>query len=80
MSKVSVFFDSSLQDSLGTIREAHIQLHMLKGMSTTPTVLASQIELYDILLGEISDIRTSLASDIKHAGHKPQQFLPSSMA
>jgi hypothetical protein len=79
MWNVGALFDSSFQDSLSTIREAHSQLHLLKGMSTTPTVLASQIELCDVLLAEISGIRSSLASDIKLARREPQQLLAGPM-
>jgi hypothetical protein len=79
MWKVGALLDSSFQDSLGTIKEAHIQLHLLKGMSMTATVLASQIELCDVLLAEISGIRSSLASDIKRTRREPRQLLPGPM-
>ncbi|WP_407180082.1 hypothetical protein [Bradyrhizobium sp. STM 3562] len=38
----------------------------MTSVSTTATSLASQIALCDVLLIEISDIRSSLAKDIKH--------------
>jgi len=60
-------FDYALRDSLSVIKETHVQLHVLTGMTTTANVLASQIELCDILLGEISGIRSSLAKDIQRA-------------
>jgi hypothetical protein len=80
MWKLGVSFDSSFNASFCTIREAHIRLRVLKGVSATATVLASQIELCDVLLAEISGIRSSLASDIRDARHGPQQLLPGPMA
>jgi len=59
------FGDGAIVHSLSAIRYAHGQLHRLTGMRTSPTVLASQIELCDLLLGEISDIHSSLARDRK---------------
>jgi hypothetical protein len=56
----------ALHDSLSAIKQAHVQLHSLTGLCTTPTVLASRIELCDLLLVEISGIRSSLAKDLKH--------------
>ncbi len=61
-------FDCAIRDSLSTIKEAHVQLHLLTGTSATAALLASQIELYDMLLDEISGIHTSLARDLKHTG------------
>jgi hypothetical protein len=57
-------FDCAVRDSLSTIKEAHVQLHMLTATSATAALLASQIELYDVLLDEISGIHTSLARDL----------------
>ncbi len=65
-------FDCAIRDSLSTIKEAHVQLHLLTGTSATAALLASQIELYDMLLDEISGIHTSLARDLKHARLTPQ--------
>jgi hypothetical protein len=65
-------FDCAVRGSLNTIKEAHVQLHLLTGTSATAALLASQIELYDMLLDEISGIHTSLARDLKHAGLTPQ--------
>jgi hypothetical protein len=66
-------FDCAVRDSLSTIKETHVQLHLLIGTSaTTATLLASQIELYDVLLDEISGIHTSLAKDLKHTRLTPQ--------
>jgi hypothetical protein len=64
-------FDCALRDSLSTIRETHIQLHLLTGTCATATLLASQIELYDVLLDEISGIHTCLARDLEHARLTP---------
>jgi hypothetical protein len=65
-------FDCAVRDSLSMIKEAHVQLHQLTGTSATAALLASQIGLYDVLLGEISDIHSSLARDIKHTRLTPQ--------
>jgi hypothetical protein len=59
------FGDGALVHSLTAIRHAHCQLHRLTGMRTSPTVLASQIELCDLLLIEISDIHRNLARDLE---------------
>lgn len=58
-------FDCALRDSLSVIRQTHVQLHVLTGMTTTANVLASRIELCDVLLGEISGIRSNLAKDLQ---------------
>src|SRR5258708_3947904 len=50
----------ALQHSLGTIRTAKTQLHLLTASNSTPTGLVSQIHLCDVLLGEIRAIRSSL--------------------
>ena len=55
---------AGLRDSLSAIRHAQIQLHHLTGTCTSPAMLASQIELCEVLLGEISGIRSSLAEDL----------------
>jgi hypothetical protein len=67
MSKIGLerSFDCALRDSLSVIKQTHVQLHVLTGMTTTANVLASRIELCDILLGEISGIRSSLAKDLQ---------------
>jgi hypothetical protein len=65
-------FDCAVRDSLSTIKEAHVQLHLLTGTSATAALLASQIELYDVLLDEISAIHTSLGGDFKHTRLTPQ--------
>jgi hypothetical protein len=67
-------FDYSLRDSLSVIRQIQIQLHVLTGMTTTANVLASRIELCDVLLVEISGIRSSLANDLRRT-RKPRRLL-----
>ncbi len=59
------FNGGAVLHSLSTIRHAHGQLHRLTGMRTSPTVLASQIELCDLLLVEISGIHKSLARHLQ---------------
>lgn len=59
--------DYALWDSLSTIRRAQVQLHLLNGEGATPTAIASRIQLCDILLGEISGIRSSLARHLERA-------------
>jgi hypothetical protein len=65
--------DCALRNSLSAIKQAHDRLHLLGGMCTTGTVLASQIELCDVLLVEISGIRSSLAKDLRYTRRAPQQ-------
>jgi hypothetical protein len=62
----------ALGGSLSAIKQAHDQLHLLTGTATTATELAWQIELCDVLLIEISGIRSSLARDINHTRGAPQ--------
>jgi hypothetical protein len=64
--------DGTLRSSLSAIKQAHDQLHFLTGMCTTATVLASQIELCDVLLVEISGIRSSLAKELNYTRGTPQ--------
>jgi hypothetical protein len=64
--------DGALRSSLSAIKQAHDELHFLTGMCTTATVLASQIELCDVLLVEISGIRSSLAKDLNYSRGAPQ--------
>jgi hypothetical protein len=60
-------FDGAVLESLSTIREAHVQLRLLTGTSATAALLASQIQLYNFLLDEISGIHASLARDLKRS-------------
>lgn len=53
-------FNDELRHSLSTIQAAKTRLHMLTTSNSTPTVLATQIRLCDILLGEIRAIRSSM--------------------
>ena len=65
-------FAHSVRASLGTIKDTHVQLHTLTGTSATAALLASQIELYELLLDEISGIHNSLARDLKRTRFSPQ--------
>jgi hypothetical protein len=58
--------ECALRNSLSAIKQAHEQLHLLTGTGTTATALAWQIELCDVLLVEISGIRSSLAKDLNY--------------
>ena len=69
MRKISDVSDScecALGGSLSTIKQAHDQLRLLTGTGTTATALAWQIELCDVLLVEISGIRSTLARDLNY--------------
>ena len=75
MKKTSDASDScecALRSSLDAIKQAHEQLHLLTGTGTTATVLAWQIGLCDVLLVEISGIRSSLAKDLDYTRGVPQ--------
>ena len=56
--------NSGVGNCLTAIRQAHARIHLLSSMRPSSTVLASQIELCDVLLVEISDIRSSLVRDL----------------
>jgi hypothetical protein len=56
--------ECALRSSLSAIRQAQEGLHVLTGLGTTATVLVWQIELCDVLLVEISSIRSGLAKDL----------------
>jgi hypothetical protein len=64
-------FDCALRASLNTIKEAHVQLHVLNECATM-AALASQIELCDVLLLEISGIHTGLARHLEHFHLSPR--------
>ncbi|MCA1453716.1 hypothetical protein I6F35_10885 [Bradyrhizobium sp. BRP22] len=66
MSNIYDSDDCVLWDSLNAIKQAQIQLHLLNGEGANPTVIASRIQLCDVLLGEISGIRTSLAKHLEY--------------
>jgi hypothetical protein len=60
-----------VSDSLSIIRQTHVQLHALTDVTTTANVLTTRIELCDVLLGEISGIRSSLAKDLQRTREPP---------
>ncbi len=70
---VNVSADCALNNSLNAIRQAHIQLHLLADMGTSPALIASRIQLCDVLLVEIAGIRGSLARNLKQ-GRGGQAF------
>lgn len=72
ISDIGPSFDGALEGSLSVIRQTHVQLHALTGMTTTANVLASQIELCDVLLVEISGIRSNLAKDLRRSREPPR--------
>lgn len=61
-----------LLNSLSAIKQAHFQFHLLTDMCTSPSVLASQIEICEALLVAISGIRSSLAEDLMQTRGLPQ--------
>ena len=60
-------FDCTVRDSLNTIRAAHVRLNLLGGTRATTALLTSKIELYDVLLDELSAIRTGFARYLEDA-------------
>ncbi|WP_279667624.1 hypothetical protein [Bradyrhizobium sp. SSUT112] len=64
-----------VSDSLSIIRQAHVQLHALTDVTTTANVLTTRIELCDVLLGEISGIRGSLAKDLRRTRKPPRALI-----
>jgi hypothetical protein len=56
---------SVLLDRLSSIRSTQDQLERLRMSGATPTGMMSQIQLYDILLNQISSIRSNLASGLQ---------------
>lgn len=58
----SKVYDGALQDSLRTIKQTHRQLHVVTKTTATPTALMSRMELYGILLGEVTSIRSNLVA------------------
>ena len=71
---LSKSFDYTVRDALTTIKATHIRLHLLNGACSTAASVASQIELYDVLLDELSGIHISLASYLEHARTTPSGF------
>jgi hypothetical protein len=72
ISDVSGSCECALRSSLSAIKQAHDQLRLLTGTGTTAPVLTRQIELCDVLLVEISGIRSSLAKDLNYTRGAPQ--------
>lgn len=66
--------DGAVRGSLNTVRDAYAQLQLLTGGRPSAATLASQIELFDVLLVGISGIRTGFARDIQHVRVMPQAF------
>ena len=69
MTKISDLRTSSscpVSASLSIIRQTYVQLHALTDATTT-NVLTTRIELCDVLLSEISGIRSSLAKDLRRS-------------
>lgn len=64
--------DGALWNSLSAIKQAHLQFHLLTDMCPAPTILASQIEICEVLLVAIAGIRSSLAEDLKRTRGPPQ--------
>jgi hypothetical protein len=64
-------FDVTFRDSLSTIKAARVRLHLLGGTCSTAALLTSQIELYDVLLDELSEIHSSLAIYFEDARKLP---------
>ena len=63
----SDFFNFAIRDSLKMIKATHIRLHLLGGTCSTAALVASQIELYNVLLDELSEVQSSLANYSEHA-------------
>ncbi|MEH2540856.1 hypothetical protein V1278_006124 [Bradyrhizobium sp. AZCC 1577] len=55
-------YNRTLQDSLKTIKQANEQLHVVTKANATPAALTSCMELYGILLGEVTGIRSNLVT------------------
>jgi hypothetical protein len=64
--------NGAFRNSLSAIRQAQIQLRHLTGTCRSPTALASQIELCELLLVEVSGIHSRLENDIKEARGLPR--------
>jgi hypothetical protein len=61
----------TFRDSLDTISAAHVRLNLLGGTCATPSLIASKIKLYNVLLDELSEIHAGLARDLKYARKAP---------
>jgi hypothetical protein len=65
-------YDRALQDSLKAIKQAHRRLHVVTKADVTPTGLTSRMELYGILLGEVTGIRSNLVAYLECTRAKGQ--------
>jgi hypothetical protein len=61
-------FNNALLHSLSTIQSAKTQLQLLTASGLTPSLLVSQIRLYDVLLREIRIIRFGLEGRMRCRG------------
>lgn len=75
MSDLRTSSSCSVSDSLSIIRQAHVQLHTLTDVTTSANVVTTRIELCDVLLGEISGIRSSLAKDLRRTRKPPRALI-----
>jgi len=64
-------FDVAVRDYLSTIKAARVRLHLLEDTHSTAALLTSQIQLYDMLLDELSEIHSSLAIYFEDARRPP---------
>ncbi len=72
MRKIGHVNSSALWNSLNAINHAQVRRHLLNRVRTSPGVVASQIELCEVLLVEISGIRSRLANDLRQTREPPQ--------
>jgi hypothetical protein len=78
MTKISDLGTSSscpVGDSLSIIRQTQVQLHALTDVTTTANVLTTRMQLCDVLLGEISGIRSRLAKDLRRTREPPRALI-----
>ena len=64
-------FEVTVRASLSTLTTTRIRLPLLEGTSSSATLIASQIELYDELLDELSEIHRNLANYLEHTRRRP---------
>jgi hypothetical protein len=57
--------ENALLGALRTIRAARKELHLQTVRDPTPSALVSQIELYDVLLGEIRAVHACLGGRVR---------------
>jgi hypothetical protein len=70
----SKVYNRAVLDSLKTIKRAHKQLHVVTKIraDATPTALTSRLELYGVLLGEVTGIRSNLEAYLECARAESQ--------